>query len=142
MKLNHFELSRSRRNLNGSVGVLTTIWTLIVGISLVRAEPMQGEAGSASAAKANARQAIEQQVAALPDAQRAQLLDLVNQGKEEALSALPGIGGVRSKAIQAARPFANIEDLLRVPGIGTATLAKILKQGPAPVAPVANGMGS
>lgn len=143
MKPNHFQVCNCHRSLAKGLILLSGVWAFAAGLSTLSAEPMQGTAESAAAvAKANARQAIEQQVAALPEGQRAQLLELVNQGSEEALAALPGIAGSRSKAIQAARPFGSIEDLLRVPGIGTATLSKILKQGPVPASSSATGSGA
>jgi len=49
----------------------------------------------------------------------------VNRVAPELLEALPGIGPVRARAIAAARPFARVEDLRRVPGIGPATLAAL-----------------
>lgn len=86
--------------------------------------------GKACARRAAGQQVIEQHIAALPETQRAQLLELLNQGSGEALSSISGIGGTRSAAIQAARPFASLSDLLRVPGIGTNTLMKVLKHDP------------
>jgi len=49
----------------------------------------------------------------------------VNRAPRQVLEALPGIGPVRARAIAAARPFARVEDLRRVPGIGPATLAAL-----------------
>ena len=56
------------------------------------------------------------------------LLD-INQASAEQLEALPGIGPVTAANMIAYRqengPFASLEDLLEVPGIGDATLDKI-----------------
>lgn len=144
MNLNHVSLTPSpkfHRILAGLAGVVC----LASWGPLALAEPMEGDCPKKAAHpdKAEAQQFIEQQIATLPEAQRAQLLQLVNQGTEEALTALPGIAATRSKAIQSARPFESIADLLRVPGIGKATLVRILKYDPsaaAPPAPAATSM--
>ena len=47
------------------------------------------------------------------------LLDL-NAAPPQALEALPGIGPARARALAAARPFARVADVERVPGIGPA----------------------
>jgi competence protein ComEA len=53
----------------------------------------------------------------------------MNRASETELTELPGIGEVRAQAIITYRtehgPFANVEDLLAVPGIGEGTLDKI-----------------
>jgi competence protein ComEA len=41
------------------------------------------------------------------------------------LEALPGIGAERARALAAARPFAAVDDLARLPGIGPRTLARL-----------------
>jgi competence protein ComEA len=51
-------------------------------------------------------------------------LDL-NRADERDLEALPGIGPKRAVAIARARPFCRPDDLLRVPGIGPATLRQL-----------------
>lgn len=111
------------------------------GMPFASAEPMQGESEPQAAAKACSKlepqPAIQQLIMALPEAQRAQLLQTLNQGTHDELLALPGIAETRSKAIQTARPFASVEDLLRVPGIGAGILMRILKHDPSSVAPAA-----
>jgi DNA uptake protein ComE-like DNA-binding protein len=136
MNLNHVSLKSSPK-LNRILASLAGVVCLASWGSLALAEPMEGDAPQKAARpdKAEAQQAVEQQIAAIPEAQRAQLLQLVNQGSEAALIALPGIAATRSKAIQSARPFSSIADLLRVPGIGKATLVRILKYDPSSVAP-------
>jgi competence protein ComEA len=52
-------------------------------------------------------------------------LDL-NREDERTLQVLPGIGPSRARAIVAARPFCRAEELLRVPGVGPATLRRLL----------------
>jgi competence protein ComEA len=51
-------------------------------------------------------------------------LDL-NGEDERTLEVLPGIGPTRARAIVAARPFCKVEELVRVPGIGPATLRRL-----------------
>jgi competence protein ComEA len=46
----------------------------------------------------------------------------VNTATVEQLITLPGIGETKAQAIVAARPFASVDDLERVPGIGPKTL--------------------
>jgi DNA uptake protein ComE-like DNA-binding protein len=75
--------------------------------------------------------------ASLNQAQVSRLLSLVNHGDIPALVALPGIGPARAAAIQAARPFTAPLDLLKVSGIGEATLAAILKHAKANFPPKA-----
>jgi len=51
-----------------------------------------------------------------------------NRADARTLETLPGIGAVRAAAILRAReqrPFATLEELLRVPGIGPVTLARL-----------------
>ena len=45
----------------------------------------------------------------------------LNRASPEALQSLPGVGPVMAERIIAARPFAAVEDLLRVEGVGAAT---------------------
>lgn len=51
-------------------------------------------------------------------------LDL-NAVATEELQQLPGIGRVKAATIFAGRPYQSVEDLLKIPGIGEKTLAKI-----------------
>lgn len=58
--------------------------------------------------------------------QRAQLLTLLNQGDLAALMAIPGIGEVRAKAIQKARPLADVTNVVGVDGIGEGIFAQMV----------------
>jgi DNA uptake protein ComE-like DNA-binding protein len=64
--------------------------------------------------------------ATLNPAQTNHLLIVINGGDRLALGELPGIGPVRAAAIERSRPFTLPLDLLRVSGIGEATLTDIL----------------
>lgn len=50
----------------------------------------------------------------------------VNTASLDELATLPGIGRVTARAIVDARPFASVDDLRRVRGIGPARLRRIL----------------
>jgi competence protein ComEA len=49
----------------------------------------------------------------------------VNTAGQTALEGLPGIGPAKAADIIAHRPYATVDDLLRVPGIGPATLERL-----------------
>jgi len=49
----------------------------------------------------------------------------LNQAGLRELQTLPGIGPALARRIVAARPFARVDDLLRVPGIGPKTLDRL-----------------
>ncbi|WP_395737518.1 ComEA family DNA-binding protein [Prosthecobacter sp.] len=59
--------------------------------------------------------------------QKAQLLNLLNQGDDAALMAIPGIGEVRAAAIKKARPYSGVTDVLGVSGIGEGTFAGMVE---------------
>jgi len=62
----------------------------------------------------------------------------VNRADARSLDALPGIGAARAAALVQARPFCSLEELVRVPGLGPATrarLAALVEAGPAPGCP-------
>lgn len=75
------------------------------------APPRRGDAGASAASQA----------AGAPAAARVN----VNTASLAELDTLPGIGEATAKKIVAGRPYARIEDLLRVDGIGEAKLAKL-----------------
>lgn len=58
--------------------------------------------------------------------ERAQLLTLLNQGDLAALMAIPGIGEVRAKGIQKARPLADVTSVVSVDGIGEGIFAQMV----------------
>jgi competence protein ComEA len=75
------------------------------------------------------RPAVPRPAAHAPNGGAARLLwglplDL-NREDERTLEVLPGIGPTRARAIVAARPFCKADELLRVRGIGPATLRRL-----------------
>ena len=49
----------------------------------------------------------------------------VNRADQKVLEAIPGVGPAMAKRIIAGRPYGRVNDLLRVKGIGNATLEKL-----------------
>ncbi|KHG64602.1 DNA-binding protein [Thermus sp. 2.9] len=49
----------------------------------------------------------------------------LNRASLEELEALPGVGPVLARRIVEGRPYSRVEDLLRVKGIGPATLERL-----------------
>lgn len=49
----------------------------------------------------------------------------VNTADLDELATLPGVGPATARAIAGARPFATVEDLLRVRGIGPVRLRRL-----------------
>ncbi len=52
----------------------------------------------------------------------------INTATQAQLETLPGIGPTKAQAIIAGRPYATVDDLTRVKGIGPATLEKLRPQ--------------
>ncbi|MDB4979720.1 MAG: hypothetical protein JWM82_472, partial [Myxococcales bacterium] len=68
--------------------------------------------------------ALSLAAASVARADGAPLVDL-NTASEAALTELPGVGPATAKAIVAGRPFASVDDLAKVKGIGPAKLAAL-----------------
>lgn len=68
------------------------------------------------------------QVAAkmLTPAERLKLLGILNEGDDQALQSLPGIGATRAVAIKKARHLTDPVDLVKVEGIGDQTFVDII----------------
>ena len=73
-------------------------------------------------------QAIAQMLTAT---QRMKLLDLLNKGRDDSLRSLPGVGETRLEAIKKARPFNDITEVTRVPGVGEGTFIDLVKHAKA-----------
>ncbi|WP_395719272.1 hypothetical protein [Prosthecobacter sp.] len=74
--------------------------------------------------KASAK--VEAIAKTLTAAQRTKLLNLLNEGDEKALLAIPGIGETRAAAIKKARPFADVTGVMKVEGVGDTTFAEMV----------------
>lgn len=64
---------------------------------------------------------------ALTPTQGKKLMAIINEGDEEALTALPNIGPKLAAAIKKARPVKEAVDLVLIDGIGEATLSGLVK---------------
>lgn len=67
--------------------------------------------------------------ATLTATQKKKLIALLNDAQSEALTHINGVGKSRSAAIAEARPIKSIEDLSKVKGVGTKTLAAVIDHG-------------
>jgi DNA uptake protein ComE-like DNA-binding protein len=65
----------------------------------------------------------------LTPTQEDKLLMLLNEGTVEDLDAIPGIAATRADSIVSARPYASINEIILVEGVGNATFEKILAHG-------------
>lgn len=82
----------------------------------------------AMAAEKTAKPSGRVQVAAkmLTPAERLKLLSILNEGDDQALQSLPGIGATRAAAIKKARHLTDPVDLVKVEGIGDQTFVDII----------------
>lgn len=69
----------------------------------------------------------EKEAAKLTPTQQSKLLDLVNKADQKDLTAIPGVGEVKSGNIVAKRPVRNVADLIMIDGIGESTFDGIIK---------------
>jgi hypothetical protein len=67
----------------------------------------------------------------LTPTQRMKLLDLLNKGRDDSLRSLPGVGETRLAAIKQARPFNDITEVTKVPGVGEGTFIDFVKHAKA-----------
>ncbi len=102
---------------------------LLVGFSFSAQAAEAPAKKKAATAEAKVKEPSAEAVAAaktLTPLQKTKLLDVINKGDDKAVESLPGIGPARAKAIMKARPFADPVDLVKVDGIGDATLKEIV----------------
>jgi DNA uptake protein ComE-like DNA-binding protein len=69
----------------------------------------------------------EKEAAKLTPTQQSKLLDMVNKADQKDLTAIPGVGEVKSGNIVAKRPVRNVADLIMIDGIGESTFDGIIK---------------
>jgi len=98
---------------------------LVALISLHAADLLAAE----KEAKVPAR--IEAIAQMLTPTQRMKLLDLLNKGRDDSLRSLPGVGETRLAAIKQARPFNDITEVTKVPGVGEGTFIDFVKHAKA-----------
>lgn len=79
--------------------------------------------------------AEEQKAAALvkelAPATKTKLLGILNKGTAEELREFPGVGETKSAAIIKARPFASVDSVIRVKGVGLGLLEDLVKHAKA-----------
>ena len=69
----------------------------------------------------------EKEAAKLTPSQQSKLLDLVIKADQKDLTAIPGVGEIKSGNIVAKRPVRNVADLIMIDGIGESTFDGIIK---------------
>ena len=73
------------------------------------------------------QRAAKQQVADLTTTQKSKMLVLLNEGSAKDLSAIRGISSTRAAAIEKARPFKTIDEVVLVRGIGKTTFGEVIE---------------
>lgn len=86
----------------------------------------EAKAAAPSAADKKLMADAKKTAAALTPAQNKKVLEMLNTGDEKTIEAVEGIGDVKAKAIVAKRPYAKVEDVVMVEGIGIETYKNIL----------------
>ncbi len=99
-----------------------------------KASPSTGHSSQASSKKQSSelekqskeqRQAKEK-IADLTTTQKSKMLVLLNEGDTEQLASIKGISTTRANAIEKARPFSSIDEIVLVRGIGETTFAEVI----------------
>lgn len=65
-------------------------------------------------------------VSDLTTTQKSKMLTLLNEGTRQDLSAIKGISETRGTAIEKARPYDSIDEVILVKGIGEGTFSEII----------------
>jgi competence ComEA-like helix-hairpin-helix protein len=90
-----------------------------------QAREARAKAGSETAAReTGTAAAVQEEEAVQPKLKPGETIN-INTATQEQLEALLGIGPVKAQAIIAGRPYAQIEDIMKVKGIKEKTFAKI-----------------
>jgi competence protein ComEA len=111
-------------------GISEATYDAIKGQVTVRApragaEAREAKAGSETAAReTGTAAAVQEEEAVHPTLKPGETVN-INTATQEQLEALLGIGPVKAQAIIAGRPYAQIEDIMKVKGIKEKTFAKI-----------------
>ncbi len=120
-----------------SLPTLLSLVILSILSTPVKSEEMKESASPESSSKVPSANEIKLQKAAtiseeLTAKQKSQVLKLLNEGTEQNLIAIKGIAASRCKSIISARPFNQIEDLVKIRGIGLSTFGNFLDYGKNP----------
>ncbi len=109
--------------------IIVCLVVALCGLNLLAADtaPKKKDAKKAPAAEqAKVSPKAEALAKTLTAAQKSKLLALLNEGSQEALTAVPGVGDTRAAAIKKARPYADVTGVLSVDGIGEGTFAEMI----------------
>ncbi|MCB1237615.1 MAG: hypothetical protein KDM91_21295 [Verrucomicrobiae bacterium] len=92
------------------------------------AKEEKAAAGATKTGRIPAKQVrAKQLVDNLTDAQRTRMLALLNEGTARDLAGIKGIAKTRGAAIEGARPFLSIDQVILVEGIGETTFGRIVE---------------
>ncbi len=102
------------------------LFAVSLPVTAAEAPAKKKAAATEKAAKGEPSEKAVATAKTLTPSQKTKLLDILNKGDDKALQSLPGIGETRAKSIVKARPFTDAVDLVKINGIGDATLEDIV----------------
>jgi len=96
-----------------------------------KSSPSRSHSGKSSSKNTSDQPSKEQRqakekVADLTTTQKSKMLDLLNEGDADQLTLIKGISTTRATAIEKARPFSSIDEVVLVRGIGQTTFAEVI----------------
>lgn len=111
--------------------LVTILSLLVISLTLNAAETAPkkkstSKSKAATAAEAKPSAKVEAIAKTLTSSQKSKLLDLLNEGDEDALTNIPGVGATRAAAIKKTRPFADVTGVVQVEGVGEGTFAEMV----------------
>ena len=120
--------------------IITTLALAALAFAPVSGAPKKESAKTSSKAKASAPAKVEEKesklsreqedarelVSELTTTQKTKMLSLLNEGETEELLVIKGISTTRAAAIDKARPFESIDEVVNVRGIGKSTFGEII----------------
>lgn len=106
------------------LSILALAFTVNAAEAPAKKKAAPKKAPAAEEAKPSAK--VEAIAKTLTASRRTKLLNLLNEGDEKALMAIPGIGETRAAAIKKARPFADVTGVMKVEGVGDTTFAEMV----------------
>lgn len=87
-----------------------------------KAAPAKEDKDKISSKQAGARELVSD----LTTTQKSKMLILLNEGSPEELSVIRGVSKTRAAAIEKARPFKTVDQVILVSGIGKGTFAEMI----------------